>query len=196
MCLNNSFASHPYSTQLNKHKNIGILPRSIFKSSNKNYWFDCDLCNKPFNTNIDRITIKNNRCPKCKNKTEQIVYTFLETFYPTIQHGFSVNWCKNIKNLPFDIVIDYLKLIIEIDGPQHIDKQISNWSTPEENQKNDIFKMKCANENGYSVIRILQEDVFYSKYDWKTELLNVIKKYSTPINIFLCKNNEYINHIS
>ena len=196
MCLNNSFASHPRSNEWNKHKNLGILPRNIFKSTNKNYWFDCDICNKSFKTSVDKITCANQGCPKCKNKTEQIVYTFLKTFYQTIQHGFSVNWCKNIRNLPFDIVIDNLKLIIEIDGPQHIDKNIWNWSTPEENQKNDIFKMKCANENGYSVIRILQEDVWFSKYDWKTELLNVIKEYSTPINIFLCKNNEYINHIS
>lgn len=193
LCLNNSFASHPRAIYWSKQNKTS--PRNNFKRSNNKFLFECEVCNEIFKISLDSIG-QGCWCSKCKNKTEQIVYIFLKTFYPTIQHGFSVSWCKNIKNLPFDMVIHHLKIIIEVDGPQHIDKQISNWSTPEENQQNDIFKMKCANENGYTIIRILQEDVFYNKYDWKTELLNVIKEYSTPINIFLCKNNEYINHIS
>jgi hypothetical protein len=54
--------------------------------------------------------------------------------------------------------------------------------------------MKCANENGYSIIRLLQEDVYSDKYDWLSEIkLNIkkIKKEKIVQNIFLCKNNEY-----
>jgi len=84
-------------------------------------------------------------------------------------------------------------VIIELDGLQHF-QQVSNWTPPDENKSNDIYKMKCANDNGYSVIRILQEDVLGDRYDWKTELTNVIHKYAEPTNIFMCKNDEYLGH--
>lgn len=54
--------------------------------------------------------------------------------------------------------------------------------------------MKCANENGYSVIRIVQEDVFKDKYNWLQELLKNIDKIvleKIVQNIYMCKNNEY-----
>lgn len=54
--------------------------------------------------------------------------------------------------------------------------------------------MKCANENGYSMIRIVQEDVFKDKYDWLHELLeNIDKIVSEKVvqNMYMCKNNEY-----
>jgi very-short-patch-repair endonuclease len=54
--------------------------------------------------------------------------------------------------------------------------------------------MKCANENGYSFIRIVQEDVFKNKYDWLLEICQYIEKISnenTVQNIYMCKNNEY-----
>ena len=59
--------------------------------------------------------------------------------------------------------------------------------------------MEQANKNGYSVIRILQEDVYFDKYDWIKELTDVIEKIKLNIsnndnkieNVFLCKKNEY-----
>ena len=59
--------------------------------------------------------------------------------------------------------------------------------------------MEKANTNGYSVIRILQDDVYYNKYDWVKELTEVIEKIKSNIsnndikveNIYLCKKNEY-----
>jgi very-short-patch-repair endonuclease len=54
--------------------------------------------------------------------------------------------------------------------------------------------MKCANENGYSVIRIVQEDVFKDKYNWLQELLENIDKIvleNRVQNIYMCKKNEY-----
>jgi very-short-patch-repair endonuclease len=69
-----------------------------------------------------------------------------------------------------------------------------DWKTPEEQQKTDIYKEKCANDNGYSIIRLLQDDVLNDKYDWKTELVNNIEKIKIDNiiqNIYMCKNNEY-----
>jgi very-short-patch-repair endonuclease len=66
--------------------------------------------------------------------------------------------------------------------------------SPEETRKNDLYKMKCANENGFSVIRILQKDVYKNKYDWLDELVDTIEKIEEENkvqNIYMCKNNEY-----
>jgi very-short-patch-repair endonuclease len=89
-------------------------------------------------------------------------------------------------------------MIIELDGEQHF-TQVSNWKSPEEQFDNDKFKQECANKNGYSIIRILQVDVFNNKYDWKTELINNIEKIKTDNiikNVYMCKNNEYEKFIN
>jgi very-short-patch-repair endonuclease len=118
--------------------------------------------------------------------------------YPDIIHQFKVDWCKKKKHLPFDFCIEENQIIIELDGGQHF-IQVMNWSSPEEQFKNDKYKEKCANDNGYSIIRLLQIDVFNDKYDWKTELINNIEKIKTDNiiqNIYMCKNNEYKNFIN
>lgn len=122
----------------------------------------------------------------------------LQKYYPTIIKQYKQNWCKNIRNLPFDFVILEYKIIIELDGPQHF-RQISNWQSPEINLKMDIYKMNCANKNNFSIIRILQEDVYYNKYDWLKEIIQCINKLinnNFVQNIFMCKKYEYDLHLS
>jgi very-short-patch-repair endonuclease len=54
--------------------------------------------------------------------------------------------------------------------------------------------MKCANDNGYSIIRILQDDIYNNRYDWLSEIINNIEKLTTENkvqNIYMCKKNEY-----
>jgi very-short-patch-repair endonuclease len=137
--------------------------------------------------------INGSKCPSCINKTEQKMYTSLIQIYPILEKQYKVEWCKHISYLPFDFVLESLKIIIELDGPQHFIK-VSNWKSPEETRRIDLYKMKCANDNGFSVIRILQEDVFYDKHDWLNELDLTIKKIEEEEkvqNVYLCKNNEY-----
>ena len=110
---------------------------------------------------------------------------------------FKQDWCKNISYLPFDFCIPEPKTIIELDGIQHF-IQVSNWSSPEITFENDKFKEKCANENGYSIIRILQEDVWNDTYDWCKELCDTIQEIinnKKVVNIYLCKNGEYENYV-
>lgn len=189
MCFNNSFASVERSKYLNDKL---INPRMLFKSTNKKFNFDCDVCNKTFPSPLSAIT-NNVWCPYCVNKTELMLFTKLVIYYSTLKRQFKVEWCKNIKHLPFDFVIEESKIIIELDGKQHFE-QIGNWSSPEETRMNDIFKMKCANENGFSVIRILQKNVYKNKYDWLNELILNIEKITNENrvqNIYMCTNNEY-----
>ncbi len=132
-------------------------------------------------------------CPNCVNKTEGKLYKQLQVLFPNIIQQFKVDWCKNKSYLPFDFSIREHKIIIELDGIQHFE-QVSNWKSPEKTQETDKYKTECANANGYSVIRLLQEDVFKDKYDWKTELVNNINKIISECkiqNIYMCKNNEY-----
>lgn len=92
-------------------------------------------------------------------------------------------------------VLPEYKLIIESDGPQHF-RQISNWSSPVERFQNDRYKENCANDNGYSIIRLSQEDVLNDTYDWENELCNAIGQIKTQdgiTNMYLSKNNEYDN---
>ena len=135
-------------------------------------------------------------CPFCINKTETILYEKLKLHYPSVVLQFKQEWCKNIKCLPYDLCIPEDKIIIELDGAQHF-RQISNWQTPEKQFETDKYKETCANNNNYSVIRLLQEDVLYDTYDWMSKLCDAIEeiKESTEIiNIYLCQHNEYANY--
>ena len=137
-------------------------------------------------------------CPLCVNKGETKVYENLISFYPHIKYNCKFDWCKNVKCLPFDFVIPEYKIIIELDGCQHF-KQISNWNNPKKQFINDKYKEKCANENGFSLIRLLQKDVFLDNYEWLDEIIekiNEIKNENKVKNYYLCKNNEYINYLN
>jgi very-short-patch-repair endonuclease len=189
MCFETSFASVERSKFLFDKT---VNPRKLFKSTNKKQKFECDVCNKVFETQLSDIT-KGVWCSFCYNKTEKILFNKLVITYPTLKRQFKVDWCKDKKHLPFDFVIEDIKIIIEIDGPQHF-MQVGKWQCPRVTRINDLFKMKCANEYGFSVIRILQKDVFHNRYDWLTELLvNIVKicDDNAVQNIYMCKKDQY-----
>ena len=99
--------------------------------------------------------------------------------------------------MPFDFVIEELKIIIELDGEQHF-AQVSNWTSPEIQIEKDKYKINCANNNGFSMIRLLQNDVLKDKINWIQEIKISISKILNDRkiqNVFICKNNEYINYI-
>ena len=194
-CFSNSFASHPKSKYFDITKNE-IIPRNIMRGTNKKkYWFTCNKCNKPFKMYINSVTNKNKSqwCPYCVNKTEKMLLEWLDKKYPeyTIEFQPKFKWCKNKETnrlFPYDFLIKELKLILEIDGNQHF-KQVSNWQSPKTQQERDKFKMKCAYNNGYSMIRILQEDVYNNKNNWENKLINQIKKYTCPT--IICNGPDY-----
>ena len=70
MCFNNSFVSVERSKYLHDKT---ISPRMLFKSTNKKYKFDCDVCNKVFSCQLSDIT-KGVWCSFCVNKTEKILF--------------------------------------------------------------------------------------------------------------------------
>ena len=173
-------------------KNKDALPRNEFKSSGKNVWFDCDKCKHTFYSSLSNV-VNGAWCPYCVNKTESKLYDTIKEMYPSTICQFKQEWCKNKRHLPFDFCIPEYKIIIELDGRQHFE-QVPKWRTPEEEFENDKYKEDCANDNGYSVIRIVQKDVFNDTYDWKKYLygsIEEIKNSNEIANVYLYKNDEY-----
>jgi very-short-patch-repair endonuclease len=198
MCFNKSLASHEKSKFFSvKNK---IQPINIFLGSNKKYIFDCPDCKNEYE--IFPNQIKNGSgCVNCRNKTEKILLNFLKSTYKKVTFQFKNNWCMNSytnKLLPYDFLLDDCKIIIELDGRQHF-IQVSNWDSPENTQKNDFHKINCANNNGYSIIRIYQEDVFYNKFNWQNVLIKSINEIICKNKItikYLCSNNQYDEFIN
>lgn len=191
-CFKKSFASTEKSKCWSKKNEKN--PRDVFKASGHKYIFNCDKCDREFDASLDHVN-KDKWCPFCITKSEAKLYDTLLPFYPQLKRQYKVDWCKKNRYLPYDFVIEDMNIIIELDGPQHF-RQISNWQEPEKTQELDKYKMKCANENKFTVIRLLQEDVANDKYDWIKELKENIeiiknKKIKKITNIYMCKNDEY-----
>jgi very-short-patch-repair endonuclease len=189
-CYDKTFASIDKSSFWSKKNKLN--PNEVFKNTATKYWFQCDKCNNDFESKLCHITY-GSWCPKCRYKTEDKMYKILNELYPSIISQYKVDWCKNKKHLPFDFAIEEMKLIIELDGEAHF-RQIAKWKSPEHTRQRDLYKMKCANKNGFSVIRILQEDVLYNRYEWLNELTHNIEKVkgeNKVQNIYMCKNSEY-----
>nr|WNL50507.1 restriction endonuclease [Marseillevirus sp.] len=177
-CLQKSFANHQKANFWDFEKNEGS-PREFFAGSEKKCWFKCPKGHE-FLSILKNVT-KGSWCPKCRNKTETKLLSFLEQNFDDVTHQLKVSWCKNPetgRHLPFDFCVS--KTIVELDGRQHYE-QVSNWQTPQLTQKTDRYKEDCAVKNGYSVLRILQEDVWEDRTDWKSLLLEHIKDYEVPI---------------
>jgi len=81
------------------------------------------------------------RCPKCITKSSNAEMRI----YSELKYSFKdVKWQQKIENREADIIVEDLKLVIEIDGyPWHMDKSEKDLA------KNAIFE-----KNGYSVLRI------------------------------------------
>ena len=193
-CFDNSFASHEKSAFWS-NKNA-LTPRQIFKHTNKKYYFKCDDCKNNFKGVPNSIVSVNVWCPKCKFKTEKKLFLWLQKNYNEyiIQKEKIFTWCfyKDSNRFPrFDFFIKELKIIIELDGLQHF-SQVLNWDSPETTQKNDIYKIKKVIDKGYTIIRLLQTDVFHDRNDWKKKLKKyIMKEYKKPTCVFICTDGKY-----
>ena len=189
-CYLRSFASYKDVTIYGKlkincynyEKNGDIIPRNISISNDKKFWFTCDFCLNIFKISPASI-IRHSWCSICKKKTEKIFLKWLHNNYKyKITYQSNYDWCKSPDSnryLSYDYVIEDLKLIIEVDGLQHF-KQVSNWQTPEHIFEHDNYKMEQAFNKGYSIIRILQKDIYDNKNNWEYKAINAIKLYNIP----------------
>lgn len=185
------------SAEWNPRNTVDI--NSLSHGSDVKCWWICSKGHE-WESTVSNRACHNKGCPRCVNKTEKKLFDFLSKIEPTLVPQFKRSWCKKTRWLPFDFVLPEDKIIIELDGPQHF-KQISNWCSPESTQENDKFKMDCAREKGYSVIRLTQEDVFNDSIMWRKMLLESIEEIRvaqdeegdefTPMEQFIAKKGMY-----
>jgi len=54
--------------------------------------------------------------------------------------------------------------------------------------------MRFANNNGYTIIRIFQEDIWHDKNDWLNKLKSCLYIHNVPEIIYLSSGDNYINY--
>ncbi len=161
---------------------------------NKLHIFICSKCKNESRMKLSTFQNKKNWCKLCpkepsKYKGENKLYHYLNEKY-NITFQFSKPWCNRKK---FDFCIKAGNILIELDGDQHF-KPKPKWGGLKKQIDNDTYKMKCANENGYSCIRLLQTDVMGDKYNWREELdnnINILIQTKDVKNIYMTKTDAY-----
>jgi very-short-patch-repair endonuclease len=189
-CNNIAFIVHEKSKYWSP-KNI-LKPRQVFLNDNRKYYFNCDKCPNELYISLNNVN-NGTWCGFCKKKTELLLMDFLKLNYTSVISQYTTEDYKNNetdKNMFFDFYLPEFKLIIELDGKQHF-KKVSNWADPKITMSHDILKMKQLYKNGLSIIRILQDEVWNDKIDWKKLLLENIKLYDKP-EIILIANDQNI----
>ena len=154
----------------------------------------CNTCDTDFKQ-TPHSHLFGSGCSNCRWKTERMVFEFLRDNYTTVR-DFTPEWCRNPetgRNLRCDICIEQLKIIFEIDGPQHFSNPtyFHKYMSYDEGHKRDMYKQNLAIENGYSVIRVVQEEILNNKYDWKEEILDQINNIKTPEICYISIDDMY-----
>lgn len=168
-CRNQSFAESPKAQFWSPNNEKS--PRDVRKGCVKKYEFVCEKSHI-FKTS-PRYIRSGTWCPLCKKKTEAKLLKYLQSIHENVVYQFTPDWSRNPKTgklLPFDFCVN--KTIIELDGPQHF-RQIANWTPPEETRERDQLKERLAKENGYVIVRILQEDVWEDINEWKENIASL-----------------------
>ena len=114
----------------------------------------------------------------CSRKTEAKLRQWLvHEVSPTI--SMQVPGCRNPEtnySLPFDFGLSEENILIELDG--EIGHFGRGWAGSEDDggmPARDFVKEQWAQRNGKTVIRLLQEDVYFDSWDWQVFLKSAIQ---------------------
>lgn len=183
-CFNKSIASHEKANCWSDENKLKQYEVAL--NSNKKFLWSCDNCGKPFLKRCADVN-RGGWCPYCTNTTEiKLLKWLLKQYWiKKVKHQYKPKWCSteycciikgDYKTKRYQYSYDFFvtfqngkQLIIELDGRQHFE-QVSNWKTPLHNQIRDKYKEIKARQHKLKVIRILQEDVWYDRNDWKAIL--------------------------
>lgn len=150
-------------------KNKDVKTTDVLTYSKKKVWWICSKGHPSYPASVSHRG-NGTGCPSCMHKTEAKLVKFFTTRNFNIKIQYTIDNCRGKTNklFEFDILLEDSNIIIELDGPHHF-KEVSNWGPP--NIKRDIYKMRKAEEAGYKVIRIFQEDVYKYDEDWLEKYL-------------------------
>jgi len=189
VCRKRSVASQScakYWSPNNKKK-----PYEVPLASNIKYLFICPECKQEWGISPNNIK-HGNWCSCKKNKTETKLLKWLQKqpFKKKVKHQYKPKWCSTEyhcimkgehKTRRYQYSYDYLitlenekQLIIELDGAQHYVDNIYFKTTALHQQIRDAYKERKARQHKLKVIRILQEDVYYDRNDWESNLIHMV----------------------
>ncbi len=114
-------------------------------------------------------------CPVCADnlrsnyKTETMVARYLhEATEVTFVTQQTVVWTA--QPFRFDFFFPQLMIVLELDGPQHF-TAVEKWhSQPDDVRDADVRKMYAALHNGYTVLRLVQSEVWAESFNWRAML--------------------------
>ena len=149
------------------------------------YWcpvLHCNKCDtKVVSTSVQSLHHRHLGC-SCHNKTEGKLRAWLEKTFSeaTVNTQFRgpMTDCGGQTHFDFHLTFsDGFEVLIELDGAQHF------WSDKKyytnEGCERDLLKEDWAVAKGLSVVRVLQEDVWEDKLDWKGWLIKSIENART-----------------
>jgi very-short-patch-repair endonuclease len=197
LCIHSSleYKNPNLAKQWHPTKNGDLKSTDFTTGSGQKIWWVCKKNNEhEWEATIDHRT-NNRQCPYCHYTTEGILYDYIKSRFSSVIAEFKLDSCKYKHHLPFDFCIPELKIIIELDGAQHF-HQISNWKSPAESIKRDIFKMRKAIEEGYKIIRLFQEDVYNNNTEWLD--INLLPEIEKMDRVSICISTDetlYDRHI-
>lgn len=137
---------------------------------NPNVHYICKRCGVEQCQTYNELKIgKSHNCAVTKSSGEVIIEDFLKKQYEILTQRETL-FCKNPitgRQLPYDIEIPSLKVIVEIQGPQHYN-YIEYFHGSEDNfhyqQRKDDYKRRYAEKNGYKVIYINYDEIENGQY--------------------------------
>lgn len=143
--------------------------------------FTCTRCSSEVEVCIPNFVYQTNRgsC-LCRWKTQRMVTEFARTI-PGYEVKSEFVLSAAISTMPFDIALivgGKCVCIVEIDGSQHFSYNTNRMfkeSDVERTRCNDIKKESTALGLSCSVVRMIQEDVWNSKFDWKSWLKTAVE---------------------
>ena len=184
ICLNKSFASSDKALYLSQKNTIN--PRTVFKSCNKKFIFNCNTCSNEFTATLNNIS-GGKWCKSCgfissREKQSMKLEEFLERCKEA--HGDTYDYSKVIMNG----VDRNVTIICKIHG-EFLQTPFHHYS--EKNGCSDCAIIKRADSNRYTLDEFISKanEVHDNKYDYS----NVIYINSQESVIIICKiHGEFI----
>lgn len=172
-----------------KHGNLYKYDRVKYKSGTTEVEIYCTKCKKYF-MQIPKSHLNGSGCKFHMFKTQKKLLEFLEEHFDDV---YTEQIFEGLKLKRFDFYLHEYNLVIECDGPQHF-RQVKDWNL-EKTKESDQLKMQFCLENEINVIRLLQEDIWNDKYDWRYRLLKYIEECKKQYVIkFIDTDDTYENN--
>lgn len=154
---------------MKNHYNKQLLTLSGDKLNPNIHYFCLSCGEEQMQTYKSMVANKGHNCTSIKSSGESIIENYLKSF-TKIKTQYDTFKCINPltgRQLPYDIEVVGKKVLIEIQGEQHL-KYIEYFHGTIENfhyqQRKDSYKKRYAESKGYKLIYILYDDFKSGEY--------------------------------